>query len=233
MTETEAPAASPVVLASASTQVFGQLKAFDPDKENISTYLERVELYLDVNGVQEDKRVPVLLTVIGPSAYATVRSLVAPDKPRTKTYEQLEAVLKAHYEPKPLVIAERSKFYRRTQNATETVLEYAAELRRLAIDIIHLDRDWKRPHNADPCWLRIHFRIPSENFRVLHVAKQFSPDIKWSNRKTIISVSFTRVFCKSVFVCPHIILPTHIYSPIANCQAKTSNVKWPRLGVVQ
>ena len=75
----------------------------------------------------------MLLTVIGPSAYATVRSLVAPDKPRTKTYEQLEAALKLHYKPKPLVIAERSKFYRQTQNATETVLEYAAELRRLAI----------------------------------------------------------------------------------------------------
>ena len=39
----------------------------------------------------------------------------------------------SHYEPKPLVIAEHSKFYRRTQNATETVLEYAAELRRLAL----------------------------------------------------------------------------------------------------
>ena len=120
-------------MAAAPTQVFGQLKAFDPEKENISTYLERVELYFDVNGVLEDKRVPVLLTVIGPSAYATVRILVAPDKPRTKTYEQLEAVLKSHFEPKPLVIAERSKFYRRTQNPTETVLEYAAELRRLAI----------------------------------------------------------------------------------------------------
>ena len=62
-------------MAAAPAQVFGQLKA---EKENISTYLERVELYFDVNGVLEDKRVPVLLTVIGPSAYATVRSLVAP-----------------------------------------------------------------------------------------------------------------------------------------------------------
>ena len=113
--------------------MFGQLKAFDPEKENISTYLERVELYLDVKDVPEDKRVPVLLTVIGPSVYATVRSLVAPDKPRTMTCKQLEDVLKSHFEPKPLVIAERSKFYRRNQNATETVLEYAAELRRLAI----------------------------------------------------------------------------------------------------
>lgn len=126
MAETESVAPPPA-------QVFGQLKAFDPERENISTYLERVELYFDVNGVVDDKRVPVLLTVIGPSVYATVRSLVAPDKPRTKTYKQLEEVLRSHFEPKPLVIAERSKFYRRTQNATETVLEYAAELRRLAI----------------------------------------------------------------------------------------------------
>ena len=32
-------------MATAPAQVFGQLKAFDPEKENISTYLERVELY--------------------------------------------------------------------------------------------------------------------------------------------------------------------------------------------
>ena len=41
ITETESPTAAPAV---ALTQVFGQLKAFDTDKENISTYLERVQL---------------------------------------------------------------------------------------------------------------------------------------------------------------------------------------------
>ena len=49
ITETESPTAAPAVVAPALTQVFGQLKAFDTDKENISTYLERVELYLDVS----------------------------------------------------------------------------------------------------------------------------------------------------------------------------------------
>ena len=129
MTEPEAgSAALPAV-----QQVYGQLSAFDPEKDNISTYLERVELYLDVNGVVANKRVAVLLTVVGAENYGILRSLVAPDRPRTKTYAQLVKALKDHFEPKPIVIAERFKFYRRNQNTTETVLEYAAELRRLAI----------------------------------------------------------------------------------------------------
>ena len=112
---------------------FGRLKAFDFEKEKISTYLEQVELYFEVNGVPEAKRAAVLLTVIGTTTYAIIKSLVAPDLPRTKSLDELVTVLKSHFEPKPLVIAERFRFYKRNQNATETVLEYAAELRRLAI----------------------------------------------------------------------------------------------------
>ena len=112
---------------------FGRLKAFDSEKEKISTYLEQVELYFEVNGVPEAKRAAVLLTVIGTTTYAIIKSLVAPDLPRTKSLDELVTVLKSHFEPKPLVIAERFRFYKRNQNATETVLEYAAELRHLAI----------------------------------------------------------------------------------------------------
>ena len=86
-----------------------------------------------MNGVPEAKRAEVLLTVIGMTTYAIIKSLVAPDLPRTKSLDELVTVLKSHFEPKPLVIAERFRFYKRNQNATETVLEYAAELRRLAI----------------------------------------------------------------------------------------------------
>ena len=33
-----------------------------------------------------------------------IRSLVAPDKPRTKIYKQVEDALKSHFEPKPLLL---------------------------------------------------------------------------------------------------------------------------------
>lgn len=35
----------------------GQLYTFEPDSENIASYLEWVQLYFDVNGVKDDKKV--------------------------------------------------------------------------------------------------------------------------------------------------------------------------------
>ena len=46
--------------------------------------------------------------------YALLSNLLAPDKPVSKTIEQLK-VLQKHYEPKPVVIAERFQFHRRNQ----------------------------------------------------------------------------------------------------------------------
>ena len=43
-------------------------------------------------------------------------------------------VLKTHYEPKPMVIAERFRFYKRSQSSVETTAEIVAELRRLTIN---------------------------------------------------------------------------------------------------
>ena len=120
-------------MAESITNLYGKLKAFEPAEENISTYLERVALFFDANGVPDEKRVATLLTVIGPNNYGIVRSLVAPALPKDKSFAELEAVLKGHFQPKPLVIAERYRFYQRNQAETESVQDYVADLRRLAI----------------------------------------------------------------------------------------------------
>ena len=57
--------------------VFGRLKAFEPESENISTYLERVHLYFEANGIEDNKQTSVLLAVIGTKNYSIIRSLVA------------------------------------------------------------------------------------------------------------------------------------------------------------
>ena len=97
------------------------------------SYLERVSLFFDANGVPADKQVSTLLTVIGPGNYGIIRSLVAPALPKEKSYDQLVAVLVNHFQPKPLVIAERYRFYQRCQAPGETVQDFVADLRRLAI----------------------------------------------------------------------------------------------------
>ena len=53
-----------------STQpVLGTLGEFDPRTSGIASYLERVQLYFEANAVDDDRKVPVLLTVIGAKTY--------------------------------------------------------------------------------------------------------------------------------------------------------------------
>jgi len=51
--------------------------------------------------------------------------LVVPTGLRDKAFKDLAKLLKNHFKPKPLIIAERFTFHRQ---AGETVIEYLAEL---------------------------------------------------------------------------------------------------------
>ena len=74
----------------------------------------------------------MFLTVIGGSAYKLLRSLVVPDLPASKSYQELTEALAKHLAPKPLAIAERFKLRQRNQREGESISQYIAELRRLA-----------------------------------------------------------------------------------------------------
>ena len=115
-----------------ATTTIGTLTEFKPESEKIEAYLERVQLFFDANTIEEDKQVAVLLTVIGSSTYALLTSLLAPCKPREKSFAELSETLRSHFDPKPLMIAERFHFHRRNQASGESISEYVAELRRLA-----------------------------------------------------------------------------------------------------
>ena len=74
----------------------------------------------------------LFFSVVGGKIYALLRDLLAPDKPDTRIFKEMSDALTAHFESKPLVIAECSYFYNRNQKPTESVAEYMAELRRIA-----------------------------------------------------------------------------------------------------
>ena len=111
---------------------FGRLQEFNNDAESVTAYLERVELYFATNEIADDKKVAVFLSSVGATTYALLRDLAAPAKPADNTMIQLTKLLKDHYNPTPLVIAERYNFHTRAQKATESVSEYVAVLRKLA-----------------------------------------------------------------------------------------------------
>ncbi|XP_065888558.1 uncharacterized protein [Dysidea avara] len=114
------------------TTTIGQMQEFDPTSDRISTYLERAEIFFQANEIAENKRVALLLSIIGGKTYLLLSDLLAPEKPASKSFAVLSETLKKDYELKAVIIAERFQFHRRNQAANESVPEYEAKLRRLA-----------------------------------------------------------------------------------------------------
>jgi hypothetical protein len=115
-----------------ATRTFGQLQEFQPETESIDAYLERVDMYFLANEIPAGKHVPVFLSVVGGKTHALLRDLFAPQKLQTQKLKDIYKELREHFGSKPVVIAEQFYFYQRSQEQTESVSEYVAELRRLA-----------------------------------------------------------------------------------------------------
>ncbi len=58
---------------------------------------------------------------------------MAPTLPKDKDFDILLSMLKRHYDPKPLVIAECFRFYKRIQSPNKSLANFLADLRRLSI----------------------------------------------------------------------------------------------------
>ena len=87
---------------------------------------------MKANGVKSENQVAVLLTAIGPETYGLLINLLTPEKPDAKPYKELVEILNSHLHPKPLVIAERFNFHNRFRNDSESVADFAAQLKKLS-----------------------------------------------------------------------------------------------------
>ncbi|XP_053391713.1 uncharacterized protein K02A2.6-like [Mercenaria mercenaria] len=110
----------------------GKIECFDNTSETWQNYEERLGQYFIANGVKDEKKVPALLALIGPTTYAVLRDLTSPTVPSEKTYNELTTLLQTHFNPKPLTIAERFRFYKRDQRAGESVQDFNISLRKLS-----------------------------------------------------------------------------------------------------
>ena len=50
--------------------MFGRIQEYEPMNELFSAYLECVQLFFLANGVEDDKKVPVFLSVVGSKTYS-------------------------------------------------------------------------------------------------------------------------------------------------------------------
>ena len=84
------------------------------------------------NDIDNEKKVNVFLAVIGPDAYKLLKNLCDSENPNTKTFTRLSQLLQEHFEPTPIVIAERQRFWTASQEEGESVSEFMARLKKLA-----------------------------------------------------------------------------------------------------
>ena len=112
----------------------GRIEEFDGSKDgDWQLYVERLEHFFLANGISDaDKKRAVFLSVIGPTTYKILRSIVSPAKPGDKEYSELVEKLSQHFRPTPSEIVERFKFHSRVRKPAESVATFVAELRSLS-----------------------------------------------------------------------------------------------------
>ena len=116
----------------ANATCFGVVGEFDSEKEEINAYCERFELFFEANGITEAKqRRAIFLASVGPQLYKLIRTLSG-NKPDGKTYQELKELVLRHLKPRPNIISQRYRFFRRDRTADESVSEYIAALRDLS-----------------------------------------------------------------------------------------------------
>ncbi|XP_064469988.1 uncharacterized protein K02A2.6-like [Ornithodoros turicata] len=120
--------------AGTNMATIGQVENFDETISDWISYEERLSSFLKVNKIGDDRKVDAFLSIIGPKTYTLLKTLLAPEKPSDKTLDDLMKVLRDHLSPKPSVIAERAKFHKYIQGEAQTIVQFVAELKRLAQD---------------------------------------------------------------------------------------------------
>ncbi|KAL7853111.1 hypothetical protein SRHO_G00188960 [Serrasalmus rhombeus] len=120
--------------------VIGSVVPFDNATQSWEEYSELLDCFFEANDIKEpERRKAVLLSGVGATTYSLLRNLVSPDLPKAKTYDQLTAELKKHFNPTPSEIVQRFKFNSRIRKSGESIAEYVAELRKLALHCDYKD----------------------------------------------------------------------------------------------
>lgn len=125
--------------------MYSALTQFDPSVCTLSTWIEQFEEFCVANNILEEptdeqgvvlpahnQRRSLFLAYLGPRPLEMVRMQCLPDRPRSKTIEELTRILADRYEPVGLQATNRFTFSQRNQGDNETAMAYVAAIQELA-----------------------------------------------------------------------------------------------------
>ena len=109
------------------------ISEFDNSSEDWISYTERIQQYFSANEIEHmEKQRAILLGCCGPQTYQLIKNFLAPEKPATKSYEELLELVGDHLNPKPSIIVQRFIFHSRLRKDSESVAMFVTELKRLS-----------------------------------------------------------------------------------------------------
>ncbi|KAK7575920.1 hypothetical protein V9T40_012206 [Parthenolecanium corni] len=126
------PSASASVVKMANSVVLFQ--EFNPDAEDIGSYLDRFECFATVNSIEDAKKAKFFIASVGAVVYQRLLLLAIPKKPTELTYAEIEAALRAEYKKKPLTHVARHNFRQRKQANGESFRDFYNALKELSQD---------------------------------------------------------------------------------------------------
>lgn len=96
-------------------------------------FTERLEQFLLANKVEEARKVSVLLTSINEDVYKILRNICHPERPSSKSFEELIALLAKQFQPKVSIYRKRIQFDLLRQKE-ESVNEWYVKVKKTAAD---------------------------------------------------------------------------------------------------
>jgi hypothetical protein len=114
--------------------VYGNIGPFVEKSEHFEDYCDRMDAFMKVNEIKKESQTSLFLASVGPDTYRVLKNICSPDSASSKSYEELKVLLKDHLDPKPIVIAERHKFWTASQDEDESVGNFIVRLKTLAFN---------------------------------------------------------------------------------------------------
>ena len=115
------------------TLYLGAPEPFNASNDDWQLYVQRFEHFLLANKISDsDEKCHLLLALMGAPTFKLLANLAAPKQPGELKFKDICDILKKHYSPQPIKIAERYRFYNRKQLLGESAAKYFAQLRKMA-----------------------------------------------------------------------------------------------------
>ena len=116
---------------------YGKVKVFNPKADDWEVYEEQLRFYMVANNITDStKKRSILLTVCGDQTFKLLRSLVPDGKLDADdiSFDSLVGLLKSHYKKKQSVVVHWFNFNTRARKPSESIADYIAALRELAMN---------------------------------------------------------------------------------------------------